>query len=277
MDDTDLAELSTPTLMRSARGAYATSIRAELDSIGIENLPRNAVLILAGIDDSGGPRLDPPSDLGITKQAVSQLVDTLVRRGYLTRSPDPQDRRRTILGLTGSGEQVVAAISRGVEAVDVQLRERVSAEQVQAMRSALLALSEIKSAGIASGAARRRRPRQLRSFSPIFPVADLTDALAHYSKLGFDAFADAESGEYGFANREGVSLHLAQDPDHDPTRHCGSAYLYVQDADALYEQWTQPGIGGHTRQVAPTPYLLREGSHVDPDGNLIRFGSPVEP
>jgi hypothetical protein len=26
----------------------------------------------------------------------------------------------------------------------------------------------------------------------------------------------------------------------------------------------------------PTPYGMREGSHVDPDGNLIRFGSPME-
>jgi hypothetical protein len=27
--------------------------------------------------------------------------------------------------------------------------------------------------------------------------------------------------------------------------------------------------------VGPAPYGLREGSHVDPDRNLIRFGSPL--
>jgi hypothetical protein len=37
-----------------------------------------------------------------------------------------------------------------------------------------------------------------------------------------------------------------------------------------------PGIAGHTHPVEPTPYRLREGSHLDPDGNLIRFGSPIE-
>ena len=56
----------------------------------------------------------------------------------------------------------------------------------------------------------------------------------------------------------------------------GSAYLYVRDADALYEEWTRPGIAGHTHPPGPTPYKLREGSHVDPDGNVIRFGSPME-
>jgi hypothetical protein len=33
-------------------------------------------------------------------------------------------------------------------------------------------------------------------------------------------------------------------------------------------------MGGVTRPVGPMPYGLREGSHTDPDGNLIRFGSP---
>ena len=38
---------------------------------------------------------------------------------------------------------------------------------------------------------------------------------------------------------------------------------------------TQPGVGGETRPVGPTDYEFREGSHVDPDGNVIRFGSPT--
>ena len=42
-------------------------------------------------------------------------------------------------------------------------------------------------------------------------------------------------------------------------------------------QWARPGVGGLTRRVGDTPYKLREGSHADPDGNLIRFGSPIEP
>jgi hypothetical protein len=99
------------------------------------------------------------------------------------------------------------------------IRERVPADQVEAMRSALAALAEIKSHDLATGTGQPRPARQLRRFSPIFPV---------------------------------------------------------RDADALYEEWSRPGIAGHTHPVEPTPYRLREGSHVDPDGNLIRFGSPIE-
>jgi DNA-binding MarR family transcriptional regulator len=276
MADEAPSELATPTLMRAARGAYASAIRAQLDAIGVEDLPRNGAFILAGIDTTGGPREDLPAGLGVSKQAVSQAIDALFNRGYLERGPDPGDRRRIALKLTERGREVVDAVVRGVDAVDLQLRERVSAEQVDAMRAALGALGEIKSASLSAGAGRRRPTRALRSFSPIFPVADLAAGLAHYAALGFQTLAYDDGADYGFANRDGIGVHLAADRSHDPAHGAGSAYLYVRDADALYEEWSRPGIGGRTRPVGPTPYGLREGSHIDPDGNLIRFGSPID-
>jgi len=269
-------EYATPTLMRAARGAYAQSIRAQLQAIGVDDLPRNGAFILAGIDTSGGPRQDLPAGLGVSKQAVSQLIDTLVNRGYLTRGPDPADRRRISLELTGRGQEVVDAVLHGVDDVNHRLLEQVSAGQVEAMRTVLATLAEIKVSGLQSGAGRRRPARQFRRFSPVFPVRDLAAALAHYAALGFGTLAYQGGGEYGFADRDGTGLHLAADPDHDPAHHHpATAYLYVRDADALYAEWSRPGIGGQTRPVGPTPYGLREGSHLDPDGNLIRFGSPA--
>jgi len=112
----------------------------------------------------------------------------------------------------------------------------------------------------------------------VFPVRDLGRALAHYASLGFEVEPYADGDEYGFAGRDEVSLHLSLDEGHGPEadhQHVGTAYLYVEDADALYDEWARPGVGGLTRRVGDTPYDLREGSHVDPDGNLIRFGSPM--
>jgi len=273
MADADRGDYTTPTLMVSARGTYAQSIRAQLHRIGATDLPANGVFILAGIDVAGGPRQDFPAELGITKQAVSQAIDVLVNRGYLTRRTDPGDRRRVVLELTGRGEEVVDAALGGIEAVDRQLEERVSPGQIAAMRAALIALAEIKGEAVATGAGRRRPERELRRFSPIFPVRDLAAALAHYAALGFRTVADEGGAGYGFATRDGVDLHLALHSG--PDLHPGAAYLYVRDADALYQEWTRPGVAGHTHPVGPTPYKLREGSHTDPDGNLIRFGSPM--
>ncbi len=268
----ELTELATPTLMRFARGAYAQSIQAELHAIGIDDLPRNGAFILAGIDPAGGPRQDLPSELGVTKQAVSLVIDVLVNRGYLERHPDPGDRRRVVLELTGQGQQVVDATVRGVEAVDRELEARVPPEQIQAMRAGLIALTEIKAADLSTGRGRRRPARELLRFSPIFGVRDLGAALAHYATLGFHTHPDDGGDQYGFARRDGIGLHLSVQEAPCP----GAAYLYVRDADALYTEWSRPGIAGHTHPAGPTPYRMREGSHVDPDGNLIRFGSPLD-
>jgi hypothetical protein len=216
-----------------------------------------------------------PQSRGVTKQAVSQAVEILAGRGYLERNSDPGDRRRISLTLTPRGQQVVDAVVRGVESVDAQLLERVQAGQVAAMRTALLALAEIKTDAAVTGPGERRPPRQFRQFRPIFPVRDLTAALAHYAALGFDTFPYEGGDGYGFAEREGTGLHLSADPGHDPAHSHASAYLDVRDADALYAEWSRAGVGGQTQPVGPTLYQLREGAHVDPDGNLIRFGSPM--
>ncbi len=49
--------------------------------------------------------------------------------------------------------------------------------------------------------------------------------------------------------------------------------MYVDDTDQLAEEWRGAGV----EFTGPTDfeYGKREGSHTDPDGNLIRFGSPL--
>ncbi len=50
--------------------------------------------------------------------------------------------------------------------------------------------------------------------------------------------------------------------------------MHVDDADALAKASGPPMV---LEFVAPQDfdYGKREGSHTDPDGNLIRFGSPL--
>jgi hypothetical protein len=108
--------------------------------------------------------------------------------------------------------------------------------------------------GFATGAAVRRPRRQLKQFSPIFPVADLAVGLAHYAKLGFKTFAYADGADYGFADREGLSLHLAHRPDHDPAYSGCSAYMYVRGRE-LDPLWL-------TRGGVTLRYTLRySGTH----------------
>jgi catechol 2,3-dioxygenase-like lactoylglutathione lyase family enzyme len=106
--------------------------------------------------------------------------------------------------------------------------------------------------------------------SPIFPVSDLRRALEHYAALG--CRVSTHDDGYGFAARAGIELHLVVVDGGDPRRGPAAAYLHVPDADVLAAEWA--AIDGTSAPV-DTDYGLREGRHVDPDGNLLRFGSPL--
>jgi len=109
-----------------------------------------------------------------------------------------------------------------------------------------------------------------RRIAPIFAVHDLTVALEYYERLGFAVRAYAKGG-YGFASRDGLELHLGVVPDGDDRT--GSAYLFVDDADELAAAWQAAGVEVHPPR--DTEWGQREGAVVDPDGNVIRFGSPM--
>ena len=118
---------------------------------------------------------------------------------------------------------------------------------------------------------------QAREIVPIFPTRDLPAAIERYALLGFatSTFEDGGVAIYGFLERNGVHVHLAPFDDLDPGRTTSAAYLYVDDAEALSAEWRAAGVAGHFHPVHATEYGLREGAYVDPDGNLIRYGSFV--
>lgn len=110
----------------------------------------------------------------------------------------------------------------------------------------------------------------------ILGTRDLDAALARYAKLGFEVRPYNGDERYGFADRGAVSLHIAEWPGHDPRSSAGSVYLYVDDADALHSAWSRAGVEGRFVGPHDTPYGLREFAYVDPDGTLLRAGSPLE-
>jgi catechol 2,3-dioxygenase-like lactoylglutathione lyase family enzyme len=111
--------------------------------------------------------------------------------------------------------------------------------------------------------------------APVVPVRDLDAALDRYRRLGF-AVRPYRGGErYGFADRDGVSLHLVEWSEHDPGRTGAQVYIYVSDADAVHAKWMASGVEGRLGTPGDTAYGLREFSYVDADGTLHRVGSPI--
>ena len=96
---------------------------------------------------------------------------------------------------------------------------------------------------------------RFQRIAPVLPVADVAAAL----------------------ERDGVQMHVIRVDGLDPASSTVSVYLYVDDADALLAEWRATGVDGQFGGSHDTDYGLREGTYVDPDGNLLRFGSPLPP
>lgn len=110
---------------------------------------------------------------------------------------------------------------------------------------------------------------QVAGFEPIFAVTDVSRATDHYDKMGFEIGPHDET--YAFAHRDkGLTIHLTlAEGGPRPSR----LYLHCDDADEVADAWRKAGL------VVSDPqdydYGKREGTHTDPDGNFIRFGSPL--
>jgi DNA-binding MarR family transcriptional regulator len=138
MDDVPI-----PALLRAARRTYGSAIRAALAEVGCDDVPRNGPFLIGGVARGGSPLRGITRELGVSKQAAGQLVDTLVLRGYLERSPDPDDRRRLTVTLTDRGRLAADASRRAVWTVDAELTARLGDECVTQARAVLLELIEI--------------------------------------------------------------------------------------------------------------------------------------
>jgi DNA-binding MarR family transcriptional regulator len=140
---------AVPHLMHEARGSYGDASRRALAAAGCDDIPRSGGFVLSGLDwTSPEPEFSPQADivgpLRISKQASSQLIDTLVLRGYLERRADPDDRRRMSIRLTERGRAAAEAIQIAVDEIDAELERRLTAAELHGLRAGLAALAEIR-------------------------------------------------------------------------------------------------------------------------------------
>jgi DNA-binding MarR family transcriptional regulator len=137
-------EVVIPALLRAARGSYGHAIRAQLADGGFEDIPRNGSYVLGGMVNHGGSAGGLVRELRVSKQAASQLIDTLVLRGYLERQADPEDRRRVRIEVTERGRTAAAAVRAGVVAIDAELAALISPAELAGLRAGLTALCDIR-------------------------------------------------------------------------------------------------------------------------------------
>lgn len=130
-------------LFRAARLLDARALERVAATPGLPRLRPAHTSLLPHIDLEGTRITDLAERRGISKQAVSQLVDELVQFGVLARVRDPEDARVTRVVLTERGR---AGLFEGLEvllALEDELVAAVGARKMKDLRGALLAVLSV--------------------------------------------------------------------------------------------------------------------------------------
>ena len=107
-----------------------------------------------GLDDDGTTVSVLAERANMTKQAMAELVAHLEAHGYVTREPDPADRRAKLVRPTARGREVVGLAQQLVPELEAWVAEIVGADRAAALGADLRTLR----AALRPSAAPRRAP-----------------------------------------------------------------------------------------------------------------------
>lgn len=98
--------------------AVEDAVDEALRDAGYGDVTRSQRVVFDTLDADGTRITAMAARARISVQAMGELVDVLQRRGYLQRQPDPADGRAKLVVLTQQGQQVTAAVTDGMIALD---------------------------------------------------------------------------------------------------------------------------------------------------------------
>ena len=121
----------------------------------------------------------------------------------------------------------------------------------------------------------------VRQIAPVFFTMDIPATLAYYTdKLGFECLGTWQDPPvYAIVARDQQVIHFrcAEPPTANPNKYRDElldAHLLVEDADALYAEYTAQGVE-FTRRIANMPWQSRGFVVKDCDGRLLAFGASL--
>lgn len=98
--------------------------------------PPHAV-VFQHVDDAGSSVATLAKRAHVTKQAMAEVVAYLEGHGYVTREPDPSDRRAKLVILTPKGRQVFDVLSELVPEIERDIADLLGEHRAAALKDDL--------------------------------------------------------------------------------------------------------------------------------------------
>jgi DNA-binding MarR family transcriptional regulator len=126
-------------MLRAGRAEQSATLLAMHDR-GYDDLSLSDIAVLANLDTAGTTISGLARRVGVTRQAASQQLAELDRAGYVTRAPDPGDRRAVMVGRTPKGEALLADAVSFVAGLERHYADLIGADQLATLKELLAAL-----------------------------------------------------------------------------------------------------------------------------------------
>ncbi|UJF34044.1 MarR family winged helix-turn-helix transcriptional regulator [Paenibacillus hexagrammi] len=129
---TDLA-----ALLSMSFSAIIHELHQRLDALGFDDIRPAHGFLFQRINPDGATGMEIAEHLGITKQAVSQMIDYLEQHEYVARRQHPKDGRGKIIVLTERGWQLIHAREAFYKEIEQQWAAIIGSERLEHIKSDL--------------------------------------------------------------------------------------------------------------------------------------------
>jgi DNA-binding MarR family transcriptional regulator len=140
-----MTKLRTPhigQLVRDALGTLEGRLLESLRAAGVEGLRPTHNAVLRFLDEDGTRASELARRSGLTRQALTQIVDDLEELGYVTRRSDAGDRRAKLVVYTDRGHQAFVASREIIADLERDAERRLGRQRYAHLREGLAMLAE---------------------------------------------------------------------------------------------------------------------------------------
>lgn len=130
-------ELDLTSLLSLSFSSSINELHVRLSELGFEDIRPVHGFMFKRMTPNGATGIEIAEFLGITKQAVSKMVDYLEKSGYVMKQAHPTDKRGKIIVLTERGWLVVKAKEEILTEIEQRWIEKIGAERMQMLKEDL--------------------------------------------------------------------------------------------------------------------------------------------
>jgi DNA-binding MarR family transcriptional regulator len=138
-ESSEPAHLNTISMLGQAYSLLGFQIVDGVVGAGFPQRPKHSA-VFAQLDPKGSRLTELAHRANITPQAMGELIDELEQLGYVTRQPDPTDRRAKLIVLTDQGQAAVEAGRQTIVGLEQRITDILGANGHKTLREMLTKL-----------------------------------------------------------------------------------------------------------------------------------------